>query len=217
MSNGITFRDTLLEWFSSNRRDFEWRSETDTYRILIAEKMLQQTTYGHVQKVYSKFIKKYPNINSLANAEVYDVKRIIKPLGFHNQRSKQLVTMAKEIIEKHKGVIPINKAKLLALPGIGEYISNATLCFAHGQHRPIIDVNVRRVFSRVFKWGGLSDKQLEPILYELLPESKVKEFNWAIIDFSSLICSKKPKCSLCFAKDYCYFYSLRLNNRIKKY
>lgn len=207
MGNALTFRDSLIDWFSENRRDFPWRKETDSYRILIAEKMLQQTSYGHVLKVYDKFIETYPTIHALNESSIDKITNNIRPLGFHNQRAKQLTEMASVIVAEYNGSVPSTVNELQSLPGIGPYVANAVACFAFNQKTPIIDVNVRRVFSRAFKWGNIKDRLLEPILHELLPEGREKEFNWGIIDFSSLICSRKPKCRKCFARPYCLYYS----------
>lgn len=199
------FTSILLGWFEENKRDFPWRREKDPYKILIAEKMLQQTTYGHVMKVYEKFIEKYPDIFSLSNADPAYIEEFIKPLGFHRQRSKQFVKLSGQVIEGHNGSIPKNKGELLGLDGIGEYIANAIQCFAYGQNVPIVDVNVRRVFGRVFSWK-MKDKEMLQYLKPLIPPGLAKQFNWAVIDFSSKVCSRKPKCRHCPCKIFCDYY-----------
>jgi len=203
--NERKFTSELLGWFEENKRDFPWRREKDPYKILIAEKMLQQTTYGHVMKIYEKFIEKYPDVHSLANEEPAYIEAFIKPLGFHRQRSKQLVKLSKQVIEKHNGSIPINKGELLGLDGVGEYIANAMLCFAYGQNVPIVDVNVKRVFGRSFTWQ-MNDKELYENLNNLVPPGLAKQFNWAVIDFSSKVCSRKPKCRHCPCNSLCDYH-----------
>lgn len=191
-----------MSWFAENHRTFPWRTETDPYRILIAEKMLQQTSYRHVLKVYDKFIHHYPDLKALSGAGIDDVRNVIKPLGFHNQRSEQLVEMA-IILGKQEFKVPNTREELLMLPGVGEYIADAVCCFAYNQQVPVIDVNVRRVFNRVIFDPDRKDKELRPLLTQYLPQGCAKKFNWAVIDFSSIVCSRKPKCSKCFALSYC--------------
>ena len=197
------FSEKLLEWFSSNARSFPWRQETDPYRILVAEKLLQQTTYGHVMKVYDVFFKKFPDIQSLAQAEVSDIEDTIRRLGFQRQRAKQFKGIGSAILREHGGKIPSNKEDLLNLSGIGNYVANAVLCFAFDRDEPIVDMNVRRVVGRYFGWKEINDKEVEERLRRVIPEGMAKQFNWGIIDFSALICSRKPKCKKCFLSDLC--------------
>jgi len=202
---GNAFATKLLEWFLSNGRDFPWRHETHAYRILVAEKLLQQTTYGHVMKVYETFFEKFPNIQSLAQAEVSDIEDTIRRLGFQRQRSKQFKKIGSLIMKEHKGEIPSEKEDLLKLPGIGDYVANAVLCFAFNKDEPIVDMNVRRVVGRYFGWKDIQDKEIERRLCRLIPKGRARQFNWGIIDFSSLICSRKPKCRICFLNDSCSY------------
>jgi A/G-specific adenine glycosylase len=197
------FAARLLEWFVSNGRDFPWRHETDPYRVLVAEKLLQQTTCGHVLKVYSGFIERFPNVRALANAEVPEIEEVIRRLGFQRQRAKQFKEMALTVLEKHEGAVPSNKEDLLKLNGVGDYVANAVLCFALNEDVPIVDMNVRRVVGRYFDWEKLKDFEIENKLSELIPRAMSKQFNWAIIDFSALICSRKPKHDICFLTDLC--------------
>jgi len=194
-------------WFSLNGRDFPWRRETDPYKILVAEKLLQQTTYGHVLKVYHDFFKKFPDVQSLAKAEVQEIEDTIRRLGFQRQRARQLKEIAQAIMNEFGGDVPSSKEDLLRLDGVGEYVANAVLCFAFGKDVAIVDMNVRRVASRVFGWKGVSDKEIANRLSEMIPKGKAKQFNWAIIDFSSVICSRKPKCKICFLNNLCLYYA----------
>jgi len=168
---------------------------------------LQQTTYGHVLKVYDHFFTKFPDIQSLAEAEVSDIENAIKRLGFQRQRAEQLKRMASQILAEFCGKIPSNKEDLLKLKGVGNYISNAVLCFAFNMGKPVVDMNVRRVVKRYFGWKG-GDREIEKKLEKLIPPEKAKQFNWGIIDFSAAICSRKPKCKKCFLSDYCSHFKL---------
>ena len=202
---GEHFASKLLEWFSTNARDFPWRHKEDPYKILVAEKLLQQTTYGHVLKVYDLFLKRFPNIKSLSQAKISVIENTIRRLGFQRQRANQFRKMGVTIVNEHNGEIPSDKQDLLKLSGVGPYVANAVLCFAFNRDEPIVDMNVRRVVGRYFGWKGAKDTEIEKRLRRLIPEGRAKQFNWGIIDFSALICSRKPKCKACFLNDFCLY------------
>jgi len=157
-------------------------------------------------KVYDVFFEKFPRIQSLAQAEVSDIEDTIRRLGFQRQRAKQFKKIGLTIVDKHNGEIPSNKEDLLKLSGIGNYVANAVLCFAFNKDEPIVDMNVRRVVGRYFGWKKIKDNEIEKRLSKLIPKGKAKEFNWGIIDFSSLICSRKPKCKICFLDAFCSYF-----------
>jgi A/G-specific adenine glycosylase len=203
----FNFVQRSLSWFSSNGRDFPWRRETDPYRILVAEKLLQQTTYGHVMKVYETFFEKFPGVKSLADADVSEIESVIRRLGFQRQRARQFKKIAQAIVDEFNGVVPSRKDDLLKLSGVGNYVASAVLCFAFNKDEAIVDMNVRRVVERVFGWKGVSDKEIANRLSKMIPKGKAKQFNWAIIDFSSIVCSRKPKCNICFLNDLCLYYA----------
>jgi A/G-specific adenine glycosylase len=205
------FLKGILAWFSSNARNFPWRSEVDPYKILVAEKLLQQTTYGHVLKVYSQFFEKFPDVRSLARAEVSEIESTIRRLGFQRQRARQLKDLASMVLTDYDGRIPSSKEDLLRLSGVGKYVASAVMSFAFDKNEPVVDINVRRVVKRFFGWEDAKDEEIERRLRRLIPKGKAKAFNWGIIDFSALICSRKPKCKKCFLSDLCtYFNKMRM-------
>jgi len=210
LGRGKEFANRLLMWFKSNKRNFPWRNESDPYRILVAEKLLQQTTFGHVRRVYDKFFEKFPDVITLASSSESEIEETIRPLGFHRQRARQFKKIAEELLKVYGGKIPKNKDSLLKLPGIGRYVASAVLCFAFNKNVPIVDVNVRRVMRRLFDLKSFSDDELEKFLEKIMPAGRAKEFNWGIIDFSAIICSRKPKCKKCFAKDLCDYFKVKL-------
>lgn len=201
-----TFAVPLIDWFKKNKRDFPWRRETDPFRILVVEKLLQQTTYGHVLKVYFEFFEKFPNIPTLEKAEVSEIENTIRRLGFQRQRARQLKGISAAIISQHHGNIPSNKDDLLRLNGVGNYIANAVLCFAFNKDEPIVDTNVKRVTGRYFDWNDIKNKVIQERLRKMIPKGKAREFNWGIIDFSAIICSRTPKCKKCFMNENCCYF-----------
>ena len=123
----MNISQSLIKWYNDNRRNLPWRNTNDPYSILIAEKLLQQTSVNEsVIKVYSHILSEYPNIRSLSYAEPDDLIPIVATLGL-NYRAYELVKLARVIVERHGGEIPDNLERLIELPGIGEYIARDIL------------------------------------------------------------------------------------------
>tara|TARA_B100000315_G_scaffold35517_1_gene30157 strand:+ start:3765 stop:4229 length:465 start_codon:yes stop_codon:yes gene_type:complete len=139
----------ILKWGKINRRIFTWRETSNPYAILIAEILLQRTAASQVEAIYLKFIGEFPTADTLSEASIQDIANIIKPLGL-KYRASRLKDIAVKIVENHQGLIPESKDELVQLKGIGEYVSNAVLCFAFGKDVPLVDTNIARVVQRVF-------------------------------------------------------------------
>ncbi|MFB6198430.1 MAG: hypothetical protein ABEI52_09220, partial [Halobacteriaceae archaeon] len=120
-------------------------------------------------------------------------------------RSNALVSIGQEL---SNGGVPDDEEELQELPYVGRYAANATLCFAFGEHRPIVDANVVRVYNRVFgKNFDYRDEAAWEFAEEVLPESYAWEFNLAIIDFAAEICvPQNPNCDECFFSTQCDYY-----------
>jgi len=142
-----SFREDLLSWSESNLREYPWRKSDDSYRVLVAEILLQKTFADKVEPIYDEFVDRYPRLDALTEAKVEAVTSLLKPLGLQNVRAKALIDIANEYAD---GGIPDDKEALLELPYVGPYAANATLCFAFDERRPIVDANVVRVFNRAF-------------------------------------------------------------------
>ena len=210
----------LLRWFSISGRSFPWRDTRDPYEILVAEKLLQQTSVrpGLIQ-VYEALVDRYPTINHLAVADVGTVYELIQSLGLH-YRAEELVKLARVIQERHDGVIPPDFGHLIQLPGIGDYISRALLCFAFGEDVPVVDTNVARILYRTFGIQGkfpqnpARKRNLINLAASLVPENMSREFNFAMLDLGALICqSKKPKCYACPILSICEFGKVKGEDR----
>lgn len=203
------FRSELLDWASDNLRTFSWRKTSDPYEILLAEILLQKTAAEKVEPIYEEFLSMYPSLTELAEADRNELADIIYSLGFQNQRSKALVSIGQAL---HNSGVPDDIDCLLKLPYVGRYAANATLCFAFGEPRPIVDANVVRVYNRIFNIDfDYRDEATWQFAAEILPEADAWEFNLAILDFAAEICAPKtPNCEECFFTDQCsYYQSLR--------
>jgi len=202
--------ENLLIWWESNKRDFPWRHSTDPYKILIAEKLLQQTAVGdRVVRAYGQIIENYPTLIDLANADELVLSGIIKELGLL-YRAKELVAITKFINTEFQGEIPQSRKLLLSIPGIGEYITRAILSFGYNLDFAVVDTSVSRFLYRYFGLSGdrpknpARNKLLIELAQSLLPTGKSKEFNLAILDLCAKVCViTKPLCAQCPLHDHC--------------
>jgi len=206
-----TFQQRLLNWYEQNKRYFPWRNPNNRFGVVISEILLQKTNAEKVDIIYREFIEKYPDFKSILKETDDNLKDSIKFLGLYNQKVPILKDLAKNIIEKHNSKIPSNKEDLLSMKGIGDYISNAILCFAFNKRVAIIDGNFIRILERVFniksfKKNPRKDKNIWKKMEELLPIKEYRNFNYAMLDFAALICKfYKPQCTECIMNDICQF------------
>lgn len=205
------FLKKLFQWHKKNYRDFIWRKSGDPYQIIIAEMMLQKTDAKKVEIVFKSFIEKYPTPKSLVKVGVRQIKKDIDILGIH-RRAKRIKDLAVDLITNYNGKVPSEKSQLMHLVGVGDYISNAVLCFAYNKDTPLIDTNFIRIMDRVFtikttKSRGRTDKELWKTMETIIPTGLGKEFNFAILDFAALVCkSRNPAHEICPLKDICNYY-----------
>jgi len=209
----LEFQNRLLDWFERARRDFPWRSQSDPYAILIAEKLLQQTAARDVVvQAYEQFLHQYPTPHHLAAANVSDIEEIIKSLGL-TYRAKELQAMAQELVAHYGGEVPRDLKELIALPGVGDYSARAVLSFAFGENVPIVDTNVARLLYRLYGIPGplpanpARKKSLIELAGELIPAGQSRDFNLAILDLCAQICRPTdPTCPDCPIKVYCSYF-----------
>ncbi|MEM1944553.1 MAG: DNA glycosylase [Nitrososphaerota archaeon] len=200
----------ILNWYKDHGRSYLWRQNQDPYGILIAEMMLQRTKSDQVARVYTSFLKKYPNPTALANSDPREIERFLRPLGLR-WRARKLWEMGRTLIERFNGTVPDDYEELLSLPGVGQYAASAVLCFAFGKNLPVIDANVCRVVSRLFDLRPAGEarrdqriiKKIHDLHAHVLPE-ECSRYNWAILDLAAIICTpRKPLCPRCPLNSLC--------------
>ena len=156
--SAVEFAPALLRWYESDgRRDLPWQKDRTPYRVWISEIMLQQTQVAVVIDYYLKFMRSFPDINTLANAHQDEVLSLWSGLGYYS-RARNLHKSARIIRDHYQGEFPENTEELEALPGIGRSTAGAILSLAQQQPVAILDGNVKRVLARCFAIGGWPGK-----------------------------------------------------------
>lgn len=205
------FEKEITNWFKKNKRDLPWR-KTDAWGVLVSEFMLQQTPVNRVLPVYEAWMKRWPTAASLSKATPAEVITAWGRLGYP-RRALRLHECAKEITHNLKGKIPESQAELRALPGIGEYTAAAITAFAFEKRSLVLDINIRRLFARLFdgvETPTQAATKVEKSRYEELIPKKVPHL-WAAatMELGAVICtSQSPKCGICPVAHVCTWRSL---------
>ena len=202
--------DNLLNWYSKNKRKLPWRSDRkiiNPYYVLVSEIMLQQTNVKTVINYYKKFIFNWPTIFSLSEAKLDKILFVWQGLGYYN-RASNLHKTAKIICNKYNGKIPYTFDTLIQLPGIGEYTANAIMAIAYNKNTIGIDVNIKRVISRLYGLNPMNKDEIYKSLNKVLPINKCNLFMQALMDIGAKISKKKKTyCSICPLTKNCHFYN----------
>ncbi len=204
----MNLQQKLLQWFHKNQRPLPWRKHYRPYEVWISEIMLQQTQVETALPYFKRWIKQFPNIESLAESDERKVLKVWEGLGYYS-RARNLHQSAKAVMDKYSGAFPENYEDILALQGIGEYTAGAIASIAFNQDKPIVDGNVLRVLSRVYAIDKPIDvSENKKIFWQLeenlIPKGRARFFNQALMELGALVCTKQnPSCKLCPIHDFC--------------
>lgn len=209
----------LLDWYQNHKRNLPWRHTRDPYKIWVSEIILQQTRIDQGLAYYLRFLQKFPDIQSLANADEEDVLSVWKGLGYYS-RARNMHFSAKLVIDKFDGVFPAAYDDLILLKGVGQYTAAAIASICNHQAIPVVDGNVVRVFSRLFgvhepAGSPKSQKTVFNLAQSLIPRSEPGEFNQAVMEFGALHCKPaNPLCEDCMLQKTCYAYEKGLTDKL---
>ena len=196
------FRRALLRWYDQHRRDLPWRKTRDPYRIWLSEIMLQQTRVAAVLEHYRLFLKRFPDIRTLASASESSVLAAWSGLGYY-RRARMLHQCAQKIVEEHRGRFPPSREALLALPGIGPYTAAAIASIAFAEPAAVVDGNVERVLERI-AGGNLTSEQTWQRAQALLSRTRPGDFNQAMMELGATVCLPRgPSCLVCPVRKWC--------------
>jgi A/G-specific adenine glycosylase len=192
----------VLRWYSRSARALPWRGETRPYRILISEIMLQQTQVSRVLQVYPRFLKRFPNLATLARARTSSVIRMWKGMGYNN-RAVRLQNAARIVLDEYNGKLPTTIEDLQLLPGVGKYTAHALACLAFNQHVPVVDTNINRVLGRIFP-AEARKTDIWKLADMALPKRNASHWNQALMDLGATVCTAvNPKCGTCPVAKLC--------------
>jgi endonuclease-3 len=173
------------------------------YELLVCVMLSAQCTDKRVNLITPALFERYPDIGSMAKADVDDIREIIKSCSFFNNKAKNLIAMSQMVISEYGGEIPLDRDELIKLPGVGQKTANVVMIEYAGANYMAVDTHVFRVAHRL----GLSDastvKQTEEDLVRKF-ETDLNRLHQAMVLFGRYICKAvKPECEKCFLSKYC--------------
>lgn len=213
------FSERVLTWFDVNgRKHLPWQQQPNAYKVWLSEIMLQQTQVATVIPYFQRFLERFSDVNSLANAPIDEVLHLWSGLGYYS-RAKNLHKAAQKVQADFAGVFPEQQELLEALPGVGRSTAAAIASMAFGQKAAILDGNVKRVLARhqgIAGWPGKSQtlKQLWQAAERLTPDTRNRDYSQAMMDLGATCCTRsKPSCNVCPIAGDCY---AKNNDQIKE-
>lgn len=179
----------------------------DPYKILIGTILSARTRDESTIKAVSNLFKRYKNINQLANADVEEIKILIRSTGFYNIKARRIKEVSMMIVRKFNAVVPDDIEKLLELPGVGRKTANCVLVYGFGKPSIPVDTHVHRLSNRLGLVNTRTPEATELELYSVIKRKNWIKINDTFVKYGQIICLPvKPKCNRCNLKNICKFY-----------
>ncbi len=196
-------RRALLAWFDVHKRDLPWRRTRDPYAIWISEVMLQQTRVAAVLEHYAQWMRRFPTVAALAEAEEPEVLAVWSGLGYY-RRARMLHRAARAVVAEHGGALPRTVAALRLLPGVGAYTSAAVASIAFGEPVAVVDGNVERVLARLLGLQAPDAAAVRSGAAALLDPKRPGDANQAVMELGATVCLPRgPLCLNCPVQPWC--------------
>lgn len=168
------------------------------FQLVVAVSLSAQTTDVNVNRVTPLLFEKYPNAADMAEADVADVEEIIHSLGFFRNKAKNVVAMAKMLVDDYGGEVPCTMEELVKLPGVGRKTANVVLAEGFGMPAIAVDTHVFRVSNRIGLADGKTPDEVEKQLRKILPKEQWSRAHHLLIFHGRYIChARKPDCANC--------------------
>jgi len=178
----------------------------DPFRVLISTILSQRTKDENTRKASKDLFSKFKNARQISKSNEKEIRKLIKPAGFYQQKAKNIRGLSKILVEKYEGKVPKSMEELLALPGVGEKTASCVLLYGYKIDRIPVDIHVFRISNRIGIVKTKNPEETEKQLMEVIPKIYWKDVNELFVQFGKEICKSKPKCEICPIKRYCNFY-----------
>lgn len=177
------------------------------FQLLVATILSAQCTDKRVNMVTPALFKKFPEVETMANASQTDVEYLIASTGFFRNKAKNIIAMSQKVVTEYGGEIPRDMEDLVTLPGTGRKTANVIRHVAFALPGIAVDTHVTRLCHRLKITNEKDPVKIEYDLIDLLDENEGGDFSLRLIEHGRAICdAKKPKCEICFLGDICPSY-----------
>jgi len=176
--------------------------------LLVSTVMSAQTTDANVNAVAPDLFAAYPTPQDLAEANPEDVEKIIFSTGFYRQKTKSIISLSEDLVEKHDGTVPRNLDELVKLRGVGRKTASVVLAEAWGYPAIAVDTHVKRVSNRLGITHSSDATKIEFELKALYPDKEWAGISMRLVQFGRDVCdAKNPNCPQCPLADRCLYES----------
>lgn len=182
------------------------------YELLMAVMLSAQTTDKRVNMVTRILFGKYPNLEVLSQADIEDIKQIIKPIGTYHKKASNVILIAKSLLEEQNGMVPNNRGYLESLPGVGRKTTNVVLSMLYNEPCIAVDTHVSRVSKRLgFAKENDDVLVIENKLMKKIPKNQLNKMHHQLLLFGRYYCkAQNPSCSVCQLQEKCKYYKKKI-------
>ncbi len=183
------------------------KSELDyqtPFQLLIATIMAAQATDKKVNQLTAELFKVAPDAESMSRMDVDEIRAIIRPINYYNNKAKNILAVSKRLAEEFRGQVPSSRESLESLPGVGRKTANVVLSNAFGVPVMPVDTHVQRVSNRIGLCSTTTPEATEHALMQIIPKPLVVNFHHYLVLHGRYTCkARKPLCSSCVLREAC--------------
>ena len=178
----------------------------DAWKLLVSVRLAAQCTDARVNVVVQDLYREFPDVDALADADVEEIERIVKPCGLGHSKARDISACMKMLKEKYQGKVPEDFDALLELPGVGRKSANLVMGDVFGQPAIVTDTHCIRLVNRIGLVDGIREpKKVEMALWKLIPPEESNDFCHRLVDHGRAVCTARtaPYCDRCCLSDIC--------------
>ena len=178
----------------------------EAWKLLVSVRLAAQCTDARVNVVVQDLYREFPDVDALADADVGEIERIVKPCGLGHSKARDISACMKMLKEKYQGKVPEDFDALLELPGVGRKSANLVMGDVFGQPAIVTDTHCIRLANRIGLVDGIREpKKVEMALWKLIPPEESNDFCHRLVDHGRAVCTARtaPYCDRCCLNDIC--------------
>ena len=178
----------------------------DAWKLLVSVRLAAQCTDARVNVVVQDLYREFPDVDALADADVEEIERIVKPCGLGHSKARDISACMKMLKEKYQGKVPEDFDALIELPGVGRKSANLVMGDVFGQPAIVTDTHCIRLANRIGLVDGIREpKKVEMALWKLIPPEESNDFCHRLVDHGRAVCTARtaPYCDRCCLNDIC--------------